>query len=182
MPYHDDLIEQARHLAKREPKRPRQASLRRAVSTAYYALFHLLISEATLNWKKVDQRPLLARFFEHGKMRAASDRQRADCSSFIKSNPVLGAKLHCMRHLHRVAHTFFLAQQQRHAADYDSAKIWDRIEVLSLIDLVDLTFQSWREIRDEPIAQAYLFSLVCDSFPLEARILMLRMLYRGLWL
>ena len=33
--------------AKRKPKRPRQASLRRAVSTSYYALFHLLICEAT---------------------------------------------------------------------------------------------------------------------------------------
>src|SRR5712692_5365690 len=48
MPYADDLLEQARHLANREKKRPRQASLRRAVSTAYYALFHLLISEALL--------------------------------------------------------------------------------------------------------------------------------------
>ena len=57
MPYAADLLEQARHLAKRGKKRPRQASLRRAVSTAYYALFHLLISEATLNWKRVDQRP-----------------------------------------------------------------------------------------------------------------------------
>jgi hypothetical protein len=45
---HSDLIEQAQHLAKREPNRPRQASLRRAVSTAYYALFHMLISDAAL--------------------------------------------------------------------------------------------------------------------------------------
>jgi uncharacterized protein (UPF0332 family) len=45
MPYCDDLLEQALHLAKREKKKPRQASLRRAVSTAYYALFHLLIHE-----------------------------------------------------------------------------------------------------------------------------------------
>lgn len=162
MPYADDLIEQARHLARREPKRPRQASLRRSVSTAYYALFHLLVSEATLNWKKVDQRPLLARFFEHGKMRSASEKQRSDCSRLINSKPppALGVELDRLRHLHRVSHTFFLAQQQRHAADYDSAKRWDRTEVLYLIDLVDLTFRSWREIRDEPEAQAYLFSLL----------------------
>ena len=42
----EDLLEQAGHLARRERKRPRQASLRRAVSAAYYALFHLLTSEA----------------------------------------------------------------------------------------------------------------------------------------
>jgi hypothetical protein len=162
MPFSDDLIEQARHLARREPKRPRQASLRRAVSTAYYALFHLLVSEATLNWKKVDQRPLLARFFEHGKMKSASEKQRSECSRFIHSNspPSFGAELDCMRQLHLVAETFFLAQQQRHVADYDNAKTWNRSEVLSLIDLVDDAFQSWREIRDETTAQAYLFSLL----------------------
>jgi uncharacterized protein (UPF0332 family) len=59
MPYPAHLLEQAKHLANREKKRPRQASLRRAVSTAYYALFHLLIYEATLNWKRVDPRHLL---------------------------------------------------------------------------------------------------------------------------
>ena len=63
------LLEQAKHLANREKRRPRQASLRRAVSTVYYALFHLLIHEATLNWKRVEQRAQLARFFEHGKMK-----------------------------------------------------------------------------------------------------------------
>jgi hypothetical protein len=47
MVYADDLFELAKHLANLEPVNPRQASLRRAVSTAFYALFHLLISEAT---------------------------------------------------------------------------------------------------------------------------------------
>jgi len=67
MAFGDDLLEQAQHLANRERKEPRQASLRRAVSTAYYALFHLLISEATLNWKRAEYRDALARVFEHGK-------------------------------------------------------------------------------------------------------------------
>jgi hypothetical protein len=64
----------AYHLAKREPKRPRGASLRRAVSTSYYALFHLSICEATRNWKRVGQPAALGRFFEHGKMYGASDK------------------------------------------------------------------------------------------------------------
>jgi uncharacterized protein (UPF0332 family) len=45
MSLHNDFLEQARFLAMREARRPKQASLRRAVSTAYYALFHLLASE-----------------------------------------------------------------------------------------------------------------------------------------
>ena len=52
MPFPNDLLEQARHLANREPKRPKQASLRRAVSAAYYALFHLLAAETAKNWKR----------------------------------------------------------------------------------------------------------------------------------
>ena len=48
MPFPDDLLEQAYDLAQKELISPKQASLRRAVSTAYYALFHLLIDEAVM--------------------------------------------------------------------------------------------------------------------------------------
>jgi uncharacterized protein (UPF0332 family) len=61
MAYHDDLLRQALQLIHQEPRNPKQASLRRAVSTAYYALFHLLISEAVANWKRVNLRAALGR-------------------------------------------------------------------------------------------------------------------------
>jgi uncharacterized protein (UPF0332 family) len=160
MPYAEHLLEQAKHLANREKKRPRQASLRRAVSTAYYALFHLLIHEATLNWKLVDQRALLARFFEHGKMKAASKKQRDEINAYLKTNPAPCPELDCAKHLHHVADTFFQAQQQRHTADYDNSTTWTRTDVMTLIDLVDAAFQSWRQIRGDPTAQAYLISLL----------------------
>lgn len=57
MAFAADLLDQAQHLAQREPKRPKLASLRRSISTAYYALVHLLIAEATLNWKREPLRP-----------------------------------------------------------------------------------------------------------------------------
>jgi uncharacterized protein (UPF0332 family) len=160
MAYPDQLLEQAKHLANREKKRPRQASLRRAVSTAYYALFHLLIHEATLNWRRVDQRALLARFFEHGKMKAASDRQRGVINAYLRTNPAPCPDLDCARHLHHVADTFFQAQQHRHTADYDNATTWTRTEVLTLIDLLDSAFQSWHQISEDAAAQAYLISLL----------------------
>ena len=37
---YDDLIGLAKTIADLDPKKPRQANLRRAVSTAYYAVFH----------------------------------------------------------------------------------------------------------------------------------------------
>jgi hypothetical protein len=49
-----------------------QASLRRAVSTAYYALFHLPIDEAVGNWGVPRQR---SRTFDHGKMKGIPEYQ-----------------------------------------------------------------------------------------------------------
>lgn len=69
MSFADDLLEQAHHLAYREADDPRQASLRRAVSTAYYALFHSLVDEAVGQWGVERQRGMLGRTFEHGKMK-----------------------------------------------------------------------------------------------------------------
>jgi hypothetical protein len=117
-----------------------------------------LISEATRNWKQVDQRPLLARYFEHGKMKSASDRQRGECNRFLNSNPRPGPELDCVRRLHFVADTFFQAQENRHKADYDSATQWTRTETVALIADVDLAFQNWRAIRESALARLSDFS------------------------
>ena len=73
MAYPDDLLDVARQLTALHTENPHQASLRRAVSTAYYVLFHLLVSEATANWARPDLRPALGRCFDHGPMRTASE-------------------------------------------------------------------------------------------------------------
>ena len=156
MPFAQDLLDQSNYLANREPRRPRQASLRRAVSTAYYALFHLLIQEATQNWRRVPQRPLLARAFEHGRMRSACDKKRSELTTFMRGVPPPPANQRTIaQHLHTVVNTFIEAQQQRQTADYDNAKQWTRTEVLTQIANVTTAFQSWRAIRDENLAQDY---------------------------
>lgn len=75
MSLHDDLKKQAWHLATREPKRPRQASLRRAISSAYYALFHLLIEDSgrflLSGTNRKHMRETLARAFAHADMKKA---------------------------------------------------------------------------------------------------------------
>jgi hypothetical protein len=72
MAYHDDLLSQALLLVHTSPST--QASLRRAVSAAYYGVFHLLIAEATSNWSNVKLRAALGRAYDHGIMRTASNR------------------------------------------------------------------------------------------------------------
>ena len=74
MAYHDDLLRQAFDLVHKSASNPAQADLRRAFSAAYYALFHLLISETVLNWKLESSRNGLARMFEHHTMAKASAR------------------------------------------------------------------------------------------------------------
>jgi uncharacterized protein (UPF0332 family) len=146
----EDLLEQARHLARREKRRPKQASLRRAVSTAYYSLFHLLIAEAVANWKRSDQRAALARVLDHGRMRSASG--QAAGSQFSGQNPA------DVDHLKMVARAFIQLQQSRHAADYDNSQSWSRTQALDQISLATEAFTRWRAIRTKRIAQDYLLS------------------------
>ena len=154
MAFHDDLLEQAQHLANRERMQPRQASLARAISAAYYALFHLLIAEAVSKWNITEQRPQLARIFEHGRMNAASKRVLE-----VRSFPFTGQDPAIVAHLKGIAITFSELYERRQTADYDTAKQWSRSDVLELIDSVAEAFRSVKEIRDEPIANDYLLSL-----------------------
>jgi uncharacterized protein (UPF0332 family) len=162
MPLANDLLEQAYHLARREPKRPRQASLRRAVSTGYYALFHLLLSQVTANWKQTHQRPILARYFKHGNMFKASEKQTSTCAKFLAANPAPGADTDCMTHLQTVSLAFYQAYQQRETADYDNTKTWTRTQALAIIDQIDAAFKAWPHVRDHKFAQAYLLAFLGD--------------------
>src|SRR5580698_10058514 len=123
MAYHDDLLDQALHLARRDPNRPKQANLRRAVSTAYYALFQLLVSEAVGYRRLERQRSQLARSFEHGKMKGA-------CNPKFQNAEVQA-----------VAEAFVDLQQARHLADYDNATSWTRLEALTHIDGAKIAFE-----------------------------------------
>ena len=74
MAYHDELLRQALELLNKDPANSTQADLRRAVSGAYYALFHLLISETVKHWSLDVLRDGLARMFDHRVMAKASER------------------------------------------------------------------------------------------------------------
>lgn len=75
--YSNELLTQTDHLLRPAKGKPTQADLRRAVSSAYYALFHFLIEEATLSIvgtarAKEPLRQLVGRGFNHTAMREAS--------------------------------------------------------------------------------------------------------------
>lgn len=155
MAFADDLLEQAHDLAHKEAVNPKQASLRRAVSTAYYALFHLLIDEAVSKWAIERQRSILARTFEHGKMKGICD----DVLKAVKSGAPLPPELNT------VADAFIQLQQHRHTADYDNSKQWSRSDVVNVLTLATGAFAAWRAISTQDAAQDYLLQLFLPKMP-----------------
>jgi uncharacterized protein (UPF0332 family) len=147
MAFADDLLKDARHLASRGGKSPKQSTLRRAVSTGYYALFHLLIADFASNWRLTDQRVRLARMFEHRKMRVSVQFQD-------KNNPTL-AELKARE----VAVVFEELQDNRNTADYDVSRNWSRTDVIDTLILVEEAFETWRSIRNEKAAQDHLMTM-----------------------
>ena len=159
MPYADELLGLAQDIANL-PQQRYQSSLRRAVSTAYYALFHLLISEATASWVRPELRGALARVFDHGPMKQAADKKITELKSYFDGQPVEGRERTVAYHLYNVADAFAQAQYHRNEADYNTVKQWELTEVLLHIDSIADAFKSWNIIRDEPAAQPYLVSML----------------------
>ena len=62
--------------------------------------------------------------------------------------------------LYTVVDPFVEAQRNRHEADYNNAKNWTRTEVLTQLVEVSRAFDRWNALREEPIAQTYLLSLL----------------------
>jgi hypothetical protein len=160
MAFPDDLLELAKDHANLHPESAHQASLRRAVSTAYYALFHLLISETTAKWARPELRAILGRCFDHRPMKMASQTKVDQINAAFKGIPPEDAEKTVAIHLRTVANAFIQAQQRRNDADYIMAKEWTPVEVDAQIASVSEAFKKWDMIRDEALAQAYLVSLL----------------------
>ena len=155
MAYHDDLLQQAFDLVAKNPDSPTQAALRRAVSGAYYALFHLLIHETVTHWSLDSSRDGLARMFEHRVMGSASKNIR-NPSLF----PFTGKSPNVVICLRTIAASFNRLQDNRHLADYDNSTLWTHTEALEEVAIAATAFSLWHAIKSEKIAQDYLVSLL----------------------
>jgi uncharacterized protein (UPF0332 family) len=153
-----DLLQQANHLAAYEGVNPSQASLRRAVSTAYYALFHLLIEEAALRWGgSSEARTGVERGFQHGPMKNTSREFQKqtwqDWHGNQRAVPVA---------VREIASAFVRLQEERHTADYDNHEQWTPTDVELIIDIARSAFQQWDSIRADPMAGNYLLAMLLD--------------------
>ena len=152
----DDLLSLARHLVDRNPGAAIEADLRRAVSTAYYSLFHLLVHEATARIVALpDLRPRVIRAFEHRDMKRV-------CQEYINTtvDPVgqpipPGVKL--------IAQAFVELQQARQEADYNTAVSYTHTEADTQVQLAEVAFAEWTTMQAEPAANAFLTELLFKS-------------------
>ena len=150
-----DLLDQASALARLDPKKPKQASLRRAVSAAYYALFHLLVEEAARLFVRDDftRAALIGRTFDHIKMKEVSGHFLGDdLPERIRSKPAYQTPAE----LKVVAEALIKLQQHRHEADYNLDRQFRRSEVQELIRDVEIAFTNWEIVRNTDDARMYL--------------------------
>jgi uncharacterized protein (UPF0332 family) len=149
---HKDLLAQARHLCNREPKKPKQASLRRAISTAYYALFHCFIAGATATLvpsRHRSLRPLLGRAFTHKGMADACKRLINHAANPKAMTAFMGA-VTCSPALLASADAFGELQQARHEADYNTARRFARSEAIELVELAESAVVAFDAALDDP--------------------------------
>lgn len=154
-------------MALRERKKPKQASLRRAVSSAYYALFHLLVTEGASLLSPTSPaglKILIGRAFNHGQMRDV-------CAGFVEGNarpnsnripPATRAVLALPLDpdLVRVLETFVDLQEARHQADYDLAKVWTRLDAVNHVQAASQAFSDWEKVRRTPNASVFVAALL----------------------
>jgi uncharacterized protein (UPF0332 family) len=147
---HKDLLEQAMRLATIDVKKPKQASLRRAISTAYYAMFHLLVDEACrvqigAQHNQAPFRQVLGRAYAHGIMKDA-------CRSFgggtLRKGVLKGLPtgFTIPEEIRELAMTFVELQDKRHLADYDLTERFNRSDVLMLIEQVEERVEDFRNL------------------------------------
>jgi len=153
----EELLEQAKLLLTLPPN---QANLRRAVSTAYYGLFHLLIRAAVLKWSDPLHQARIGRMFEHERMKKVSAATIKIAGAEIDAQDSNSVEVICRTELTKVAQAFIILQQARHDADYKLERTLDPAEAMAQVDRANSAFVSWGAASDSEVAREYLFSLL----------------------
>lgn len=151
-----DLLDQVSTLAELDPMKPKQASLRRSISAAYYSVFHLLIDDGgrriTTN---ATLQPYVARSFQHTSMKDAANKV-IEQSKASPPWPVPLFTTSIEPELIRVCTTFVDLQSLRHSADYNTTVSFKRAEVVAAISRAQAAQQDWSLLRSSENATIFL--------------------------
>lgn len=166
----EDLFDLSRELAERDPRKPKQAHLRRAISTAYYAVFHFLVDQATrhvagTSADKAAIRAFLARGVTHhgakalckmvsgGRWPTAVDKRLGKKAAPLQPSAVL----------RRIADDFVLLQEERHSADYDLVRRFTRAKTLIEVQRAETVLNDRKVVRNGTEKDFFLYMLVTNA-------------------
>jgi uncharacterized protein (UPF0332 family) len=160
----EELLQLARQLVNNRQKELRDARLRRAISTAYYSLFHLLVQTASERFVTEDRlRCLVGRAFGHADMLRVA-------RSFESGAGALPAFLTATftgsipAEIQQVAEAFADLQQARHEADYDLLKSFTRADAQKIVSQAEQAFATWNTVKCDaaakPALELFLASLL----------------------
>ncbi len=156
MSHEADLIEQAEHLATRDARRPKQANLRRAVSAAYYAVFHTLVQAAsTALGSDPGIRSLVARVPRHEDIKRACKVALTSGGWQGPLRDVAGGPA-VPSDLSLVAEAFVELQEARHEADYNLSRSFTRVEVLAQVQAAKDAVDAWGRVGADRSATLFL--------------------------
>ncbi len=166
-----ELLALAGVLARREPRRPKESSLRRSISTSYYALFHYLIEECASKTVGTAHdlapfRQFSGRAFVHGKMKSV-------CQEFARTTPKSELLKPFWSTLNvpnasdvkTVARNFIELQETRHAADYDLSRRFMRHDANTAAEQAREAIDAWRRLKQQQEELALLFALALMLWP-----------------
>ena len=153
----EELLEQAKFLLTLPPN---QANLRRAVSAAYYGLFHLLVRATVLKRSDPIHQARMARIFEHERMKKVSGAAIKSMGTEIDLSDSNSIEVIRLTELKKVAQAFIVLQHARHDADYNLEKPLDLADAIVEVNRANSAFVSWEMTRNSEVAKDYLFSLL----------------------
>lgn len=163
-PLYRQLLADAYRLARLDPLRPKQGNLRRAVSSAYYSMFHFLVDHSCRSLlgsgnERRRYREIMARAFEHDVMVSV-------CKAFAGTtlpkaiHDRLPATFTIHRDLSNLALAFRQSQEKRHLADYDLTQRFSRDDVLALIREADQVIGKFANVGHLAETRFFLVSLL----------------------
>lgn len=147
-----EFLEVAKLLVSPTAGTPNDAEVRRSISTAYYALFHTVLTAGADRLFGAHERGrvgyvIVYRSFEHTRLkRVCEDAARSTVSPTLQRQ--IGRTALDSR-LRDFANAFVLLQASRHAADYDPAIILNQDDALAAIDRAENAMTSFAAAPDD---------------------------------
>lgn len=160
----EELLEHARFLANLDPRTTSQANIRRAISAAYYSIFHLLAAEVAAQvspdipaglrertQRALDHKQMLkvAKAFSQAGARRAKDLP----DDVVLPDPI-------STELASISNGFKNLQEARHTGDYDVLKQFTPGDALTLVQQAEKIFADWEAEKISRNAPVFLAMMI----------------------